>query len=156
MKYSTHLEGFEGQKIEVDIGFWSGPKLLVNGEPASKGVKRGELLLQRNDGRQVTATWKPQALGFDVPQLVVDGKPVNLVEPLKWYQWLWGGWPVTLIFVGGLLGALAGVIGFSINAKIFRSELNDAMKYVASGIVAILAVAAYFVAAVIFSLVMGS
>jgi uncharacterized membrane protein len=30
------------------------------------------------------------------------------------------------------------------------------MKYVASGIVAILAVAAYFVAAVIFSIVMGN
>ena len=151
MDYKVNTEGFEGQNIEVKTGFWAGPKLLVNGEPAQKGSKRGEMILKRNDGKQVVATWKPQLLGLDVPQLNIDGKTINLIEPLKWYQWVWGGWPVFLLFIGGALGALAGFIGFSINAKIFRTEMSDVLKYVVSGVVSILAVVAYIVAAYIFT-----
>ena len=155
MSYKANIEGFEGQNIEVTVSFWSGPKLLINGNPAPKGSKRGEMMLQRNDGKQVIASWKPQVLGLDVPQLIVDGKVTNLVEPLKWYQWVWGGWPVLLVFMGGVLGAVAGMIGFIINAKIFRTKMNDVLKYVISGVVSVLAVIAYFVAAIIFSLLMG-
>lgn len=152
MSYTTTIEGFEGQNIEVTVSFWSGPKLLINGVPAQKGSKRGELLLQRNDGRQVTATWKPQILGFDVPQLVVDGKTINLVQPLPWYQWIWGGLPILLVFMGGALGAVAGLVAFSVNARLFRSDLNDLMKYLATGAVSAAAVIIYFVVAVAFTL----
>jgi hypothetical protein len=151
MSYNPKIEGFEGQNIEVQVGFWTGPKLLINGEPAAKGIKRGEMIIQRNDGKQVTASWKGQALGLDIPQLVVDGKVIDLVEPLKWYQWVWGGWPIILLFAGGALGALAGMLSVVINTRVFRMEMNDILKYILSGIVAVLAVVAYFVAALIFS-----
>lgn len=147
MRYKLNIEGFEGQDIEVKTSFWSGPKLLVNGQPAPKGSKRGEMLLQSNDGRQVVARWKQRFMGLDVPQLVVDNKVISLVEPLKWYQWVWSGLPIALVFVGGALGAIAGIIGFTINAKIFRTEMNSVLKYVVSGVVSILAVVAYFIAA---------
>ena len=155
MNYIAKIEGFENQNIEARVSFWSGPKLLVNGEPASKGSKRGEMVLQRYDGKQVTASWKPQFLGLDVPQLMVDGKEINLVEPLKWYQWVWGGWPVLLFFAGGALGALAGMIAVAINAKVFRAEMSEVLKYVVSGIVSVLVVVAYFIAAMIFSLLIN-
>ena len=155
MSYEVNIEGFEGQNIEVNVSFWTGPKLLVNGEPAQKGNKRGELILQRNDGKQVVASWKPQVLGLDVPQLIVDGKITNLVEPLKWYKLVWGGLPALLVFLGGALGAIAGMIGFSINTKIFRTEMNDISKYLASGVISVLSVIAYFIAALIFSMLIG-
>jgi hypothetical protein len=156
MNYTVNIEGLENQKIEVRVRFWSGPKLLINGEPARKGTKRGEMILQRNDGRQVTASWKPQFLGLDVPQLVVDGKTINLVEPLQWYQWLLGGWPVLLLFVGGALGAIIGMIAVAINLKVFRAEMNDALKYMLSVVVSILAVVVYFFAALLFALLINS
>lgn len=155
MSYTANIDGFEGQNIEVNISFWTGPKLLVNGQPAPKGSKRGEMVLQRNDGAQVIATWKPQLIGLDVPQLIVDRKTVALVEPLKWYQWVWGGWPVFLLFIGGALGAIAGLVAFSINARIFRTEMNNVLKYVVSGVVSALAVIAYFIAAVVVSLLIN-
>ena len=151
MSYAVNIEGFEGQSIGVNVGFWTGAKLLVNGEPAPKGSKRGEMLLQRNDGTQLIAKWKPQVLGLDVPQLVADGKLIKLVEPLKWYQLIWGGWPILMIFMGGALGAIVGVIGFLINTRIFRANLNGVVKYLATGIISVLAVVVYFVMAVIFS-----
>jgi hypothetical protein len=155
MNYSVNLEGFEGQNIEVKISAWKGPKLLVRGEPAQKGKKRGEMILQRNDGKQVIATWKPQFMGLDVPQLVIDGRTISLMEPLKWYQWVWSGLPILLLFVGGAIGALIGIISFSINAKVFRMKFNGIMKYVVSGIISILAVVLYFVLATIFVMLVG-
>ncbi len=151
MSYIAKIEGFEYQNIEALVSFWSGPKLLVNGEPAAKGNKRGEMILQRNDGKQVTASWKPQFFGLDVPQLIVDGKTINLAEPLKWYQWIWGGWPVLLLFIGGALGAITGMIAVAINAKVFRAEMSGVLKYLVSGMVSVLAVVAYFIVALILS-----
>ena len=67
MKYAVNLQGFEGQTIELQTqGMLSGPKLLVNGKPASKGEKRGEMLLRRNDGKEVVA--KFQTAFLDVPK----------------------------------------------------------------------------------------
>lgn len=155
MSYAVHLEGFENQNLAVHAGFWTGPRLLVNGEPAPRGSRRGEMLLRRNDGTPVTARWKPQVLGLDVPQLVVEGKTVRLVEPLRWYQLLWGGWPILLIFLGGALGALAGFIGFLINTRLFRAPLNGFLKYLVTGLVSVLSVIAYLVMAALFSLFIG-
>lgn len=155
MKTEAKIEGFEGQNIEVNVSFWSSPKLLINGEPAPKGANRNEMLLQRNDARQVIATWKPQLLGLDVPQLVVDGKVVNLVKPMKWYQWAWCGLTLLMVVTGGMLGAMVGLIAFSINAKVFRTELNDVMKYVLSGLVSIIAFFTYLVLGTIISLLIS-
>lgn len=148
MSITVNLEGFEGQNIEVKNSFWTGPKLFVNGNPAPRGSKRGEMALQRNDGRQTVAIWKPQILGLDVPQLIVDGKAVNLVEPLKWYQWLWSALPIVLVFIGGMLGAICGLVAFYLNGKVFRSQMNSVLKYVVTGLVSVVAVVIYFIAAV--------
>lgn len=149
MLYSLTIPGFEGQRIEVQsAGLFSSAKLLVNQQLAPKGTKRGEMLLRRNDGQTVVAQWKSQFL--DVPNLVVDGTNFQVVEPLKWYQWAWGGLPVLLLFVGGAIGGLIGAIGFMINAKIFRSELNGVLKYVLVATITLLSVVAYFILGALF------
>jgi hypothetical protein len=148
MSYKVNLEGLEGHDIEVRTNFWTGTKLFIDGQAAPKGKKRGEMILQRNDGSQVVAAWKAQALGFDVPQLAVDGKTIKIVEPLKWYQWVWSGLPILLIFGGGALGAIAGVIAFYINSQIFRSELNAALKYGLTFLVSVVVFVVYLIVAI--------
>ncbi len=155
MSYIANLEGFEGQKIEVKVSFWTGPKLYINGVLAPKGLRRGEMVLQRNDGRPVYAAWRPQFLGLDVPQLVVDGKVISLAPPLKWYQWVWSALPVLLVFWGGLMGGIFGIIAFSINTSIFRSTRSDAYKYILAGVVSILATLIYLVLATIISILIN-
>lgn len=156
MNYALNLVGFEGQAIEVQsAGFLTGPKLLINGQPAAKGPRRGQMALRRTDGREVIATWKPQFMGLDVPQLVVDGSTVHVTSPLPWYVWVWSGLPIALIFVGGAIGALAGVIGFSINTRIFRSSWSAVAKFGLTGVVSLVTVVAYALLASVFLAALG-
>jgi hypothetical protein len=154
MSYPISIPEFEGQKIEVvPSSMWSGPKLLVNGVPASKGPKRGEMVLRTNDGRELIATWKPQM--FDVPQLKVGDQIYKAVEPLKWYQWVWSGLPIAMIFLGGAIGALIGFIAFTINTRIFRSNLNKLAHYPLTLMVTVLAVILYLIVASTFVTLMN-
>lgn len=156
MNHPLNLEGFEGQTLEVKTGgLFGGAQLVLNGQPAPKGPKRGQVLLRRTDGREVIATWKPQALGLDVPRLEVDGKRINVVEPLKWYEWVWSGLPILLIFVGGAIGAVAGIVAFGVNTQIFRSARSTALKFLLTAAVSALAVVVYVVLATLLSIAMG-
>ena len=152
MIYKVNIDGFEGQVIEIKTSFFVSPKLLVNGQPAPKGSKRGEMLLKSNDGAEVVAKWKPQLIGFDVPQLVVNDKVISVVEPIKWYQAVWSGLSLILVFIGGALGAILGLIGFTVNIRIFRTEMNGALKYLVSAIVSVLAYVLYLELATIIGL----
>jgi hypothetical protein len=151
MNYCIQVEGFEGQTIEVQPHkMFTGPKLLVNGQPASSGLKRNQMVLHRNDGKEIIASWKPRLLGLDVPKLDVDGKIINVVDPLKGYEWVWSGLPVLLIFSWGLIGGVVGFISFSINTKIFLSSLNNISKYFATAAVSVTAVIIYSVIVTLF------
>lgn len=148
MKYPVKLEGFEGQTVELEsAGLISGAKLLVNGQPAPR---KGNLMtLTARDGHPVNVTFKNNL--FDVPGLVVDGKTVLVVQPLRWYEWLWNGLPALMVFGGGLIGAMIGVIALSINIGLFRSQTNPFIKYIVTGAVSFAAVVLYLAVALMIS-----
>ena len=156
MTKQIELEGFEGQQIEIKpAGFFSSAKVLVNGKPAEKGPKRGQMLMRKNDGTEVIANWQPTMMGFDLPKLVVEGKVIEIAKPIKWYEIVWSALPILLVFIGGLLGGITGFIGFSANAKVFRSELNTIVKFILTAGISVAAVIAYFVLAMLFYAVTG-
>lgn len=156
MEYPVQIEGFEGQSIEIKSpGFFSGPKLLIDGQPAPKGPKRNQMLLRQSDGTEKVASWQPRFLGLDVPDLVVDGQTISVVDSLKWYEWVWCVLPLALIFVGGLIGAFVGFAGFFINSKLFRSSMNGAAKYLAGGAVSLAALITYVILALMVTSAIG-
>jgi hypothetical protein len=149
MEYPVSIPGFEGQPITLkSAGFWKGAQLLVNGQPAPKGAKRGEMLLRANDGREVIAKFKQQFM--DVPQLDIGGQTIKVVEPLKWYQWVWGGLPILLAFMGGAIGAVIGLLASGLNLSLFRSQFSPIVKYALVGLVSVAAVIVYIVLAGLF------
>ena len=137
MRYTISADGFEGQDLTVEYAFWSKPRLLVNGEPADSESGAHEMILKRDDGKQVSAIWKPVFLNWDAPNLVLDGSLISWTAPLKWYQYLWCS--LSLLF--GLLmvaGAITGIFGLPINIRIFRTQPNSFLKYSMTGAVSIL------------------
>ena len=149
MQYKVEAEGFERQQLTVEsAGMLSGAKLMINGSPAPKGKKRGEFLLTRDDGQEVVAKFGANFLD-QVPPVIVDGKKINLVEPLKWYQWLWAGWPILLLFLGGAIGGVLGAIATTLNVRLFRSEMTTMAQYLVAAAISVTAVVLYLVIALL-------
>jgi hypothetical protein len=156
MQYPIELAGFDDQQIILDTGgFFSSPKLLVNGTPAPKGEKRGQLLLKRSDGTQATAQLRSTFID-PAPTLLVNGQKVPVVEPLKWYQLTWACIPLVLMFIGGLVGGVCGVIGAMLNIRILRSDLNSIPKLFLSGLVTLLSFLVYFILAFVLTILIRS
>ncbi len=133
MRIPIELEGFGKQKIEFEApGLVTGGHLLVNGKAAPKGDKPGTLTLKRADGRAIEALFKPRLFGLDLPDLVVDGKTIELAEPMSIISVLWSAAPLVLVAMGGLLGGLVGAMAVWLNLFIFRTRLNKIVKYAAT------------------------
>jgi len=146
MEYPVKIEGFEGHQLAVTSAeMFANPQLLIDGQSASQGQKRGEFILRKNNGAKVNAQVTAAYLGFDpVPQLIIDGKTIQIMEPLKSYQWVWSGIPLFLFFVGGVFGTLCSIIAFAINVRVFRSQRSSPLKYLITAMVTIISVGIYY------------
>src|SRR5262245_29958906 len=152
MQYHVPAEGFEGRQLIVEsAGWFAGPRLRLDGLPAPKGPKRGQFLLRRNDGSSVTAQIRGVLID-PVPQVVIDGKTIKLAEPLPWYVWVWSGLPLVLLFLGGALGGGLGALAMTINGRIFRSDMNSALKFIITAVLSMMTVIIFFMFAVAFSI----
>jgi hypothetical protein len=147
MKYNLDLNGFEGRDLEVEgSGVFTGARILVDGKPASKGSKRGQFILNDNNGFKVVVQLR-QVFLDPVPQLIIDNQVVKLVEPLNIFQWIWSGLPLVLVILGGLIGGAIGGLTFWINTRVFRSEMSAVEVYILTGILTAIAVIGYIVIA---------
>ena len=139
------ISGFESRKVVVrSPGIFSGSKLLIDDEVV-KG-SWGKYTLRRNDGKEVKARLVNNLID-PVPQLVVDGQTYAPIPPLPWFQMAWAGWPIMLVFIGGFLGALFGALAAYSNTRIFRSDLQIALKYVLTALISGAAVLVYLILA---------
>lgn len=123
------IPGFARQKVEViPPGFFKGLQLLVDGQPAPRGERRGEYLLTDDKGQTVKARFRNQAFGLDYPQLMVGRQMINIVEPLKWYWWVLVALPFLLVTFGAALGGLIGIIAVWINVRLLRQSWHWAAR----------------------------
>jgi hypothetical protein len=150
MRIPFQLEGYTGQVLEVKTAGWfSGPKLLLDGQPAPKGPKRNQYLLPREGGLKQLVQLK-QLFIDPVPQVIVDDEVIRLVEPLSLVQWIWSGLPIILIFMGGAIGGAVGGAAFWVNTRIFRSGMSTAEQYILIGLASAIAVFLYLILSAIF------
>lgn len=144
METTIKFPGFEGQRLVLRAtGIFSSAKLFLDGQPAPKGPKRGQYTLRRNDGSQVVAQLKISNLISPYPQLIIDGQPIKVGEQLVWYQWIWAGLPLLLLFMGGMLGGLYGGLATFLNGRILYSHRSQPAKFILSGLISLAAVAAF-------------
>lgn len=122
---------------------------LAPPSPASRASRADGCTSESPAPRWARGSSSSRSPACALPRLVVDGQTITVVDPLPWYVWLWSGLPFLLIFLGGAIGAFLGLIGFSVNAKIFRSTWPMLAKFAVSAAVSVAAVVAYIVFATI-------
>jgi len=71
---------------------------------------------------------------------------------LEWYEWIWIGLPVLLVFAGGLLGAIIGLVASRESARVLRGEGSRVAKFFITGFVTLGAIGIYLVLAVLLRL----
>lgn len=142
MDLSFEHDDFQGRDLVVrSAGLFKSARLLI--DKVEVAGKRSKFSVRDNMGR--TREFKLKMNGIDpVPKVEIDGTAISLVRSLTWYEYLWMGLPIILVFTGGAVGALFGLLAIYASARIFRSERRASNKYALTGVVSLGAVAAFF------------
>lgn len=129
IRYPVQIKGFENQKIELESsGFFSPARLLVNGVRAESGQKNNEVIIRKSNGSK-TSVFFQNAFFDTIPRLIVNGEIIRIVPPVRWYQYVYCGLTLFLIFYGGAIGAIISMIGFLMNIRTLRSQKKVWLKY---------------------------
>lgn len=143
MEVVINHEKLQGRRITVQTaGFFRGVRLLSNGNPVEG--KRGTYTVRDTHGREVRVKVKSHLLD-PIPRVEIDGEDLRLARPLTWYEYVWMGLPIILVFGGGALGALIGIVATYASARIFRSERAPVGKYLISALISLAAVVLFFI-----------
>src|SRR5882672_11047337 len=101
MQISISHAAFKGQNVAVETaGFFRGARVLHNGNPVER--RKGRYPVRSNRGQEVLIQLKSNFLD-PIPKVIFGDETIVLARPLTWYEYLWIGLPVLLVFAGGAL-----------------------------------------------------
>jgi hypothetical protein len=154
MNLKIDHQNFITKKLELVPATWkSSSKLLLDEKEVKK--EKGKFTVVGDDGNESLITFKSSFLD-PVPKVFIGEEEIKLVEPLKLYEYLWIFLPILLVFGGGALGGLVGVISIYSSFRIFRSDRGVLAKYLRAGLNSILAVVSFFILAGVTNIIIES
>ena len=154
MRLELAHPAFKRQRLAVETAGWfTGPKLLLNGSIAGK--RKGVYTVASDAGNGVPIKLKYNFLD-PIPRVTIGDESAELAPSLKWYEYVWIGIPVLLVFVGGAIGGFAGALGACANGRVFRSSYSAPAKYGLSALITAGAFVAYVILATAFQILMGA
>lgn len=139
------LDGVQGD-LRLSYDFIGAPKLFQNGQPLKKkGFFRAKYDVHTDDLMQpVQEVEVKRGLTFTYAA-VFRGKETVLEKPLSVLELVLGLAPlILLIFLGGFLGALFGIISTQFIFNFMRSEDRMPLKILIAALVSIITYALYF------------
>jgi hypothetical protein len=149
----TH-PAFKINRLTVQTAGWfSWPKLLVNGSLAEK--HKGRFTVVSDSGQETVIELKYNFLD-PVPKVKVAGETLELVPSLRWFEYAWIGIPLLLVLIGGAIGGFVGAIGAAANGRVFRGAYSTPAKYGLSALIALGALITYVILAIAFHLLIGA
>ena len=132
------VPGFEGRNFKaIDRGIFKPLEIHLDGKKIDR--KNFKYIVTDNQGTDVEIKFNHGFLVDMGSALTIKDKTIHLREPLKWYEYLFAGWPILMMFIGGAIGGGLGAAAASINIKIFRSRINIFLKYLLTFSISIIA-----------------
>jgi hypothetical protein len=145
---------FKAKQLVVETaGFFRGPRLLVNGAPAKRA--KGRYAVITDAGNELVLELKHNFLD-PIPKVKIGEELIELARSLTWYEYLWIGIPIVLLFIGGGLGALVGISAVYLSARVFRADLNPFAKYGFTGLISLASGVVFVVLAAVVQLLIGA
>jgi hypothetical protein len=153
MRIEIQHPAFKSQRLSVETAsIFAGPKLLLNGAVVKR--KGRGYLVQSDSGQDVAVKVMYNFLD-PIPKIKIGEETIELAKPLKWYEYVWIGIPMLLVFAGGALGGFVGAGSTVVNGRIFRSDRGAASKYALTGVTTVAGAAIFFVIAVAIQIAIG-
>lgn len=146
MRIGIKHPAFKTKRLSVEAAtFFAGPKLLLDG-----------VVLKRKGGRYLVASDSAQELPIKIlynfldpiPKVKIGDGTLELAKPLQWYEYVWIGIPMLLVFAGGALGGFVGAGSTVVNGRIFRSERSTVGKYALAAVTTVAGAAIFFALAI--------
>jgi len=151
MKFNFRLPDFPNSNFTLEKSIWIGKtKLFKDNIQIEQLSEKGKpFLIPKSDGSYLKAFTKQSFPDF-VPTIEINGKKSYIVDKLKWYEYALGGFPILLLFIGGALGGIIGVMGVILNFSIFRQEGSQFLKYLKVVGIVLASYLLYFIIAALF------
>jgi hypothetical protein len=129
MEWRFALPGSTTAACRLEKSMWLGQlRLWHQGKEIARSNEQGKPFLIPN-----AATGKPVRVqvkggGLDVPSIDVDGVQVLLGRPLSTLEYVVGGIPLVLVFLGGAIGGASGAVGAMFNYRVLREAKSTSTK----------------------------
>jgi hypothetical protein len=136
---------FAGRGLVVrTAGLFSGAKVVIDGQEVKGSFQKFPVMA--NSGEQIEIRLLHN--GIDpVPKVKIGDSTIVIAKPLAWYEYLWIGLPIVLLFAGGAVGGGLGFAAIYSSARVFRSDRGTAAKYGITGAISIGSAVAFLVIA---------
>ena len=130
-KFEFTLPDFPNDKFEFENNIFSGKATLKqNGILVEQSKEKGKpFLLKTNNNEIVRAFPKVNFPDISTYLLSIKDHKYPMAEKLKWYEYIFGGLPILIIFGGGIIGGMIGGAATVINYTFFRGEDTTVNKY---------------------------
>ncbi|WP_445735078.1 hypothetical protein [Mariniflexile sp.] len=152
MKHTFQLQDFPNSNFEIETSILTGKsKLLKDNVQVEQSKEKGKPFLIPNETGELIKAFPKQSFPDTVPTLEINGVKNHIVLKLKWFQYVLGGLPILLLFIGGAIGGAIGALGSVANFNIFRQEGSEPLKYLKVAGVILATYTLYFVLATIIS-----
>lgn len=154
MQLEVQHHAFKEQRLAVETAGWfRGPRLFLNGAVVPKQKRR--YTVTADSGTAVTIQLKYNYLD-PIPKVKIGEEMAELASPLKWYEYVWIGIPIVLVFAGGAIGGLVGALSANASGRIFRSDRSSLAKYGLSGVITLGAFVVFLVLAAVFQVLVDA
>ncbi len=152
MKQTFELPDFPNSSFEIETSLWTGKTTLhKDNVKIDRSKEKGKpFLISKTNGDIVKAYPKSSFPEF-IPTLEINGNKYQIVEKLQWFQYILGGLPILLLFVGGAIGGAIGAVGSMVNFSIFRQDGPETLKYLKVIGVVIVSFSLYFILSALIS-----
>jgi hypothetical protein len=146
MRIEIRHPAFKSQLLSVETAsILAGPKLLLNGVVAKR---KGRSYPVGSDTGQEVAVKVIYNFLDPIPKLKIGEETIELAKPLQWYEYVWIGIPMLLVFAGGAVGGFVGAGSTVVNGRIFRSDRGAVSKYALAAVTTVAGAAVFFVIAI--------
>ena len=148
MEWRFALPGSPATSCRLEKSFWLGQiRLWCQGREIPRSKEKGRpFMISTPTGGQSRIHVKGGGLDY-LPRVEVDGHQVPLGRPLSTLEYLLGGLPLVLMFLGGAIGGASGAVGAMYNYRVLRADTSITMKALGVAGVSVLSFLTYLVLA---------